>query len=136
MPRVQGQCCFTFTEIVLTIRDREPRNSTSTFTQILSSEILTTFFKCCFTSRETVRIIRDGEPRTATSTFTQLLRSEILTIFFKCCFTSTETVWTRDGHLDGHLGLHTAPGPLSLYPTVHMKLDSTQEQSTPLSVVR
>ena len=31
------QCCFTSTETVRTIRDREPRTSTSTFTQLLSS---------------------------------------------------------------------------------------------------
>ena len=31
------QCCFTATETVLTVRDGEPRTSTSTFTQLLSS---------------------------------------------------------------------------------------------------
>ena len=31
------QCCFTSTETVLTVRDREPRTSTSTFTQLLTS---------------------------------------------------------------------------------------------------
>ena len=31
-------CCFTFTETIRTIRDREPRTSTSTFTQLLSSK--------------------------------------------------------------------------------------------------
>ena len=30
-------CCLAFTETVRTIRDREPRTSTSTFTQLLSS---------------------------------------------------------------------------------------------------
>ena len=35
---VQVQCCFTSTETVRTIRDGEPRTSTSTFTQRLSSD--------------------------------------------------------------------------------------------------
>ena len=55
------QCCFTSTETVRTIKDREPRTSTSTVTLLLISDS-TAFFKCCFTSTETVRIIRDGEP--------------------------------------------------------------------------
>ena len=32
------QCCFTFTETIRTIRDGEPRTSTSTLTHLLSSE--------------------------------------------------------------------------------------------------
>ena len=31
------QCCFTFKETLRTIRDREPRTSTSIFTQLLNS---------------------------------------------------------------------------------------------------
>ena len=65
-------CCFTSTVTIRTIRDREPRTATSTFTQLLSSVILV---QCCFTSTVTVRLITDGEPRTASSTFTQLLSS-------------------------------------------------------------
>ena len=34
------QCCFTSTEIVMTVRDGEPRTATSTFTQLLSSEVV------------------------------------------------------------------------------------------------
>ena len=58
------------------IRDGELRTATSTFTQLLSSEVRV-LVQCCFTStkKTTVRLIRDGEPRTATSTFTQLLSS-------------------------------------------------------------
>ena len=37
---VRVQCCFTSTETVQTIRDGEPRRSSSTFTQLLSSESL------------------------------------------------------------------------------------------------
>ena len=66
------QWCVTSTETIRTIMDGEPRTATSTFTQILRSEII----QCCFASTETVRTIRDGEPRTATSTFTQLLSSD------------------------------------------------------------
>ena len=33
------QCCFTYTDTVRTIRDREPRTSSSTFMQLLSSVI-------------------------------------------------------------------------------------------------
>ena len=50
----------------------------STFTRLLSSEMLKIQFQCCFTATENIRLIRDGEPRTATSTFTQLLSSEML----------------------------------------------------------
>ena len=39
----QIQCCLTSTETLRTIRDGEPRTSTSTFTQVLSSELLCTF---------------------------------------------------------------------------------------------
>ena len=41
--RVSVQCSFTSTETTRTIRDREPRGATSTFTQLLSSEINQTF---------------------------------------------------------------------------------------------
>ena len=74
----QIQCCFTFTETIGTSKDGEPRTATSTFTQLLLSDLEKAKVQCCFTSIETVRSMRDGEPRTATSTFTQLLSSEIL----------------------------------------------------------
>ena len=35
---VQVQCCFTSTETMRLIRDGEPRTATSTFTQLLSSD--------------------------------------------------------------------------------------------------
>ena len=35
---VQIQCCLASTEIIRTIKDWEPRTSTSTFTQLMSSE--------------------------------------------------------------------------------------------------
>ena len=65
----------TSTETIRTIRDGEPRTATSTFTQLLSSDMLIQV-KYCSTSTETIRTIRDGEPRTPTSIFTQLLSSE------------------------------------------------------------
>ena len=87
------QCCFTSTEAVGIVRDGEPSTSTSTFSQLLSSEFRNIKVKCRFTSTETVGTIRDGEPNTATSTFTQL-QSFVL----QGRFTSTETVGTiRDG---------------------------------------
>ena len=63
------QCRFTSTEIVLTIRDEEPRTSTSTFTQPRTLSTCPLFFRdyllfvlsWCFTSTETVWLIRDGE---------------------------------------------------------------------------
>ena len=73
---LQVHCCFTPTETKRTIRDREPRTATSTFTQLLSFDWPQVQVQCCFTSTETKRTIRDREPRTATSTFTQLLSSE------------------------------------------------------------
>ena len=57
----------------------EPRTATTTFAQLLNSD-LTVRVQCCFRSRETTRIIRGGEPRAATSTFTQLLSSDLLTL--------------------------------------------------------
>ena len=85
---VQVQCCMTSTETIRSIRGGEPRTTTSTFTQLLTSDAM--FVQCCFTSTETtLRSIRGGEPRTSTSTFTQLLTSDAM--FVQCCFTSTET---------------------------------------------
>ena len=71
------QCCFTSTETVRTVRDGEPRTSTSTFTQLLSTGAILVQVQSRFTSTETVRTIRDREPRTATSSFTQLLSSDM-----------------------------------------------------------
>ena len=47
-----GRCCFTSTETVRTVRDREPKTATLTFTQLLSSEslLLSLIIKCCLTS--------------------------------------------------------------------------------------
>ena len=46
------QCCLTSTETVRTIRDREPRTSTSTFAQLLdlSSDDNACSVQCCLTS--------------------------------------------------------------------------------------
>ena len=66
-------CCFTSTETIKLIRDGEPRTSTSTYTQLPSSDV-----QCCFTSTKNIKLIRDGEPRTSTSTFTQLLTSDVI----------------------------------------------------------
>ena len=68
---------FYPSESIRTIRDREPRTSTSTCTQLLRSESIFARVWCWFTSAETVGIIRNREPRTSTSTFTQLLSSEM-----------------------------------------------------------
>ena len=64
----------------ISIRDGEPRTSTSTLTQLLSSDS-SWFVQFCLTSTSTVRTIRDGEPRTSTSNFTQLLNSVVLLHF-------------------------------------------------------
>ena len=74
-PRVQ--CCFTSTETVRTIRDgdSEPRTSTSTFTQLLSS-VLWVCSMLLYVHRDRTDYQGRGEPRTSTSTFTQLLGSE------------------------------------------------------------
>ena len=37
--RLEVQCRFTSTETIRTVRDGEPRTATSTFTQLLSSEL-------------------------------------------------------------------------------------------------
>ena len=46
---VQVQCCFTSTETIRTIRDAEPRTSTSTVTQLLSSVIHVVQLNVAFT---------------------------------------------------------------------------------------
>ena len=46
------------TETIMFIRDSEARMATSTFTQLLNSNVS---FQCCFTSTETIRLIRDRE---------------------------------------------------------------------------
>ena len=81
-----------------TIRDGDPRTSTSTFTPHLSSDRLALLLHCCFSSTDTVGTVRDGEPRTATSTFTPHLSSDRLALLLHCCFSSADTVGTvRDG---------------------------------------
>ena len=47
-------CCFTSTETIKLISDGEPRTSTSTFTQHLSSDV-----QYCFTSTKNIEFIRD-----------------------------------------------------------------------------
>ena len=68
MLQVRVQCCFTSTETVRTIRDGEPRTSTSTFTQLLNSDTTASraslffFFKYALRPHmETLRFIKDGE---------------------------------------------------------------------------
>ena len=43
---------FNFTSTIRTVRDGEPRSSTSTLTKLLNS-VVKFFFKCYFTSRVT-----------------------------------------------------------------------------------
>ena len=85
-------CCFTSTETLTlrTIKNREPKMATSTFTQLLSYVWMPV--QCCFTSTETTGTVRDREPRTATLSFTQLLSSVRMRV--QSCFTSVETVGT------------------------------------------
>ena len=55
-------CCFTSTETTKTVRDGEPRTSTSTFTRVLSSELFGyIYIYICFTSTEASLFIRDGD---------------------------------------------------------------------------
>ena len=81
MRKVQVQCCFTSLETIRTIRDGEPRTATSTFTQLLSSDLQqdkpssydspapppssdrswASEKTRCLTSTETIRLVRDGE---------------------------------------------------------------------------
>ena len=76
--RSSSMCFFTSTETVGTIRDGEPRTATSIFTELLSSECLSSSSMLLYVpgDRRDYYSIRDGVPRTATSTFTQTLCSE------------------------------------------------------------
>ena len=84
------QCCSTSIETVRTIRDREPRTSTSNFTQLLSS-VIHVQVQCCFTSTETVRTGSPG--RSPRLSVTQFL-SSVIHVQVQCCSTSIETVRT------------------------------------------
>ena len=68
------QCCFTYTETIRTVRDGEPRTSTSTFTQLLSSD---SPFKFTVASRpqKPFGLLGTGSPGRPPRTFTQLLSS-------------------------------------------------------------
>ena len=96
-PAVQVKCCFTSTEIIQTIRDREPRTSISTFTQLLNSESLS-FLKFSVALRPQRPYGLLGAGRGAQDVHldfhTQLLSSDSLTVQGQCCFTSTETIRT------------------------------------------
>ena len=66
--------CYTSVGTIRIVWDGEPRTTTPTFTQLLTSVV--TFCECLlYVFTETIRIFRDGEPSTPTSTFTQLLSS-------------------------------------------------------------
>ena len=53
------QCCFTYTETIRTVRDGEPRTSTSTFTQLLSPFK----FNVALRPQRPYGLLRDGEPQ-------------------------------------------------------------------------
>ena len=72
-PQWLVQHCLMSTETVQTVRDGEPRTSTSTFTHLQSSD--PQWFSVALLV-QSVRTIGDEEPRTATSTSTQLLSSD------------------------------------------------------------
>ena len=55
------QCCFTSTETVRTIRDREAQDVHLDFHSAHELCGVPMFVQCCFTSTETVRTIRDRE---------------------------------------------------------------------------
>ena len=101
---VQVQCCFT----IRTIREREPRTTTSTSTQLPNSDHPVQV-QCCFTSTEVIRTVRNGtgspgRPPGLSHSCWALTRI----VQVQCCFTSVETVRTiRDSHLD----FHRAPEP-------------------------
>ena len=57
--RIPVQCCFTSTETVGAIGDGEPRTSTSTFTQLLSSEIQ---FNVALRPQRPWGLLRTGSP--------------------------------------------------------------------------
>ena len=64
---------------------REPRTATSTFTQVLSSEIFHAFVLCCFTSTETVRTVRDQDGHLDFHTAAELcVRSVLLYVYRDC----------------------------------------------------
>ena len=69
------QCCRTSTETVRTIRDGEPRTSTSTFTQLLSSA-RHAYFEFNVALRSRTRTDYYGRPPPPGLSLTQLLSSE------------------------------------------------------------
>ena len=79
-----GQCCFTSTETTGTVRDVEPRKATSTFTQLLSSELE---FSVALRPQRPQALLRIGSPgrppRLSHSSWA-------LRWLVQCCFTSTK----------------------------------------------
>ena len=90
---VRVQCCgLKSTETIRTIRDGVPRTSTSTLTQLLSSD--QSWVQRCCTFTETIRTIRDVHLDCLTA-------PELWPVVSLAFCTSTETVRTiRDVHLD------------------------------------
>ena len=83
------QCCFTSPETVLSIKDGEPRTSTSTLSQLLCSGKRVQCPMLLYAQRDRTDYYGRG---------------------VQCCFTSTETVGLLGtGAQDGHLDFHTAP---------------------------
>ena len=99
------QCCFPSTETVRTIRGGEPRTSTSTFTQLLSSVV--SVFSVALRPQRSYGLLGAQDVHLDFHTAPELCR-----VCVQCCFTSTETVGTiRDVQdaQDVHLLFHTDP---------------------------
>ena len=100
--RVEVHCCFTSTETIKTVRDREPRMATSTSTQLLS----------CVTAIYTI------------CTYPYLYDSLVQTLKLFCCmvsvFKSLHVVgWQKeDQHLAGH---HRRNAVVGLSTPVHFR---------------
>ena len=87
---------------IKTMREGEPSAATSTFTQLLSSDLV----EVLLYGHRNRRLIRDGSPGSAP----RLSHSSWALILLKCCFTATETVGLLGTEAqDVHLDCHTAP---------------------------
>ena len=84
------QCSFTSTENTGIIRDGEPRTATSTFTQLLCSEILQ--FSVALRPQRPQGLLGTGSPGRPSRLSHKV--PELWNTTVQCCFTSTETVRT------------------------------------------
>ena len=103
--------------------------STSTFTQLLSSDTdIFFFFSVAFRPRRPYGLLRDGELRTATSAFTQLISSSSSSSVL--LYGHTDRAEDYGTTFDAHLDFHAASGLWHKYILLQCCFTSTYRDPT------